>query len=300
MASSRPITRSAPRTGRWSCPRRKRASSTSGRRRSRRRSRDFVAALSRLFRAQQCARRAEEDRTRSVPARRARAGHGIVRSGRIREGRRHRRRHRREHHRSDHGRRSDRPLSADLRSRHVRGGILVAGAGEARQGRGEAAGAAGCGRHRRRLGHRRGDGEGVRARGRGSGRARSRSRRRRRPSRSAIGKTALAIALRRDRAGQTCAPRSTRWAKTFGGVDIVVSNAGAAWQGTIGTVDDAILRQSFELNFFAHQTRGAKRGAGDEGARAPAAACCSTSPSRRSIPARISGPMVCRKPRRCS
>jgi rhamnose utilization protein RhaD (predicted bifunctional aldolase and dehydrogenase)/NAD(P)-dependent dehydrogenase (short-subunit alcohol dehydrogenase family) len=42
-------------------------------------------------------------------------------------------------------------------------------------------------------------------------------------------------------------------ATRFGGVDIVVSNAGAAWQGTIGIVDDAVLRQSFELNFFAHQ-----------------------------------------------
>jgi rhamnose utilization protein RhaD (predicted bifunctional aldolase and dehydrogenase)/NAD(P)-dependent dehydrogenase (short-subunit alcohol dehydrogenase family) len=39
----------------------------------------------------------------------------------------------------------------------------------------------------------------------------------------------------------------------FGGVDIVVSNAGAAWQGKIGEVDEAILRESFELNFFAHQ-----------------------------------------------
>jgi rhamnose utilization protein RhaD (predicted bifunctional aldolase and dehydrogenase)/NAD(P)-dependent dehydrogenase (short-subunit alcohol dehydrogenase family) len=39
----------------------------------------------------------------------------------------------------------------------------------------------------------------------------------------------------------------------FGGVDIVISNAGAAWQGRIGEVDEAILRQSFELNFFAHQ-----------------------------------------------
>ena len=42
-------------------------------------------------------------------------------------------------------------------------------------------------------------------------------------------------------------------AVAFGGVDIVVSNAGAAWQGEIGTVDDALLRRSFELNFFAHQ-----------------------------------------------
>jgi rhamnose utilization protein RhaD (predicted bifunctional aldolase and dehydrogenase)/NAD(P)-dependent dehydrogenase (short-subunit alcohol dehydrogenase family) len=40
----------------------------------------------------------------------------------------------------------------------------------------------------------------------------------------------------------------------FGGVDITVSNAGAAWQGRIGEVDNAMLRESFELNFFAHQT----------------------------------------------
>jgi NAD(P)-dependent dehydrogenase (short-subunit alcohol dehydrogenase family) len=42
-------------------------------------------------------------------------------------------------------------------------------------------------------------------------------------------------------------------ATTFGGVDIVVSNAGAAFQGRIGEVDDETLRKSFELNFFAHQ-----------------------------------------------
>lgn len=42
-------------------------------------------------------------------------------------------------------------------------------------------------------------------------------------------------------------------AARFGGVDLVVSNAGAAWQGRIGEVPDAVLRQSFELNFFAHQ-----------------------------------------------
>jgi rhamnose utilization protein RhaD (predicted bifunctional aldolase and dehydrogenase)/NAD(P)-dependent dehydrogenase (short-subunit alcohol dehydrogenase family) len=44
-----------------------------------------------------------------------------------------------------------------------------------------------------------------------------------------------------------------RIAEAFGGLDILVSNAGAAWQGRIGTVDEAVLRQSFELNFFAHQ-----------------------------------------------
>ncbi|MCH8110999.1 MAG: bifunctional aldolase/short-chain dehydrogenase [Proteobacteria bacterium] len=40
----------------------------------------------------------------------------------------------------------------------------------------------------------------------------------------------------------------------FGGIDIAVSNAGAAWQGRIGEVSDEDLRASFELNFFAHQT----------------------------------------------
>ncbi len=42
-------------------------------------------------------------------------------------------------------------------------------------------------------------------------------------------------------------------AANFGGVDIVVSNAGAAWQGRIGDVDEAVLRKSFELNFYGHQ-----------------------------------------------
>jgi rhamnose utilization protein RhaD (predicted bifunctional aldolase and dehydrogenase)/NAD(P)-dependent dehydrogenase (short-subunit alcohol dehydrogenase family) len=41
--------------------------------------------------------------------------------------------------------------------------------------------------------------------------------------------------------------------ETFGGLDIVISNAGAAWQGRIGDVDEAILRDSFELNFYGHQ-----------------------------------------------
>ena len=42
--------------------------------------------------------------------------------------------------------------------------------------------------------------------------------------------------------------------KKWGGLDVTVSNAGAAWQGRIGEVPEEILRKSFELNFFAHQT----------------------------------------------
>lgn len=39
----------------------------------------------------------------------------------------------------------------------------------------------------------------------------------------------------------------------FGGLDLVVSNAGAAWNQAISNMNDNILRQSFELNFFSHQ-----------------------------------------------
>ena len=39
----------------------------------------------------------------------------------------------------------------------------------------------------------------------------------------------------------------------FGGIDILVSNAGIAPVGSIGEVSDEILRKSFEVNFFSHQ-----------------------------------------------
>ncbi len=38
----------------------------------------------------------------------------------------------------------------------------------------------------------------------------------------------------------------------FGGLDILVSNAGAAMVGEVATLPDDTLRASFELNFFAH------------------------------------------------
>ena len=40
--------------------------------------------------------------------------------------------------------------------------------------------------------------------------------------------------------------------KTFGGVDILISNAGSAKQSSIIDMDQQLLRDSFDLNFFAH------------------------------------------------
>lgn len=43
-------------------------------------------------------------------------------------------------------------------------------------------------------------------------------------------------------------------ATTFGGIDIVVSNAGAAHGGMMADLPDTVLRAGFELNFFSHQS----------------------------------------------
>jgi rhamnose utilization protein RhaD (predicted bifunctional aldolase and dehydrogenase)/NAD(P)-dependent dehydrogenase (short-subunit alcohol dehydrogenase family) len=40
--------------------------------------------------------------------------------------------------------------------------------------------------------------------------------------------------------------------RRFGGLDILVANAGAAMQGEMATLEDDTLRASFELNFFSH------------------------------------------------
>ena len=39
----------------------------------------------------------------------------------------------------------------------------------------------------------------------------------------------------------------------FGGLDILISNAGAAFQGLMDSLDESVLRMSFEINFYAHQ-----------------------------------------------
>ena len=41
--------------------------------------------------------------------------------------------------------------------------------------------------------------------------------------------------------------------ETYGGIDILISNAGTAIGGSIAEVNDKILRKSFEENFFSHQ-----------------------------------------------
>jgi rhamnose utilization protein RhaD (predicted bifunctional aldolase and dehydrogenase)/NAD(P)-dependent dehydrogenase (short-subunit alcohol dehydrogenase family) len=68
----------------------------------------------------------------------------------------------------------------------------------------------------------------------------------------AIGPTALPLACDVTDAASVAAAFD-KIAEHFGGVDVVVSNAGAAWQGRIGEVDEAILHKSFELNFYGHQ-----------------------------------------------
>jgi rhamnose utilization protein RhaD (predicted bifunctional aldolase and dehydrogenase)/NAD(P)-dependent dehydrogenase (short-subunit alcohol dehydrogenase family) len=40
--------------------------------------------------------------------------------------------------------------------------------------------------------------------------------------------------------------------KAFGGVDILISNAGAAFQGSLATVSDEVFEKAFAVNFWAH------------------------------------------------
>ena len=68
----------------------------------------------------------------------------------------------------------------------------------------------------------------------------------------AIGAHALAVACDVTDAASVRAAFD-KVVEAFGGVDIAISNAGAAWQGRIGEIDEAVLRKSFELNFYGHQ-----------------------------------------------
>ena len=222
-------------------------------RRRRRRSTDFVARYHDYFARNNEHAEPKKKELDPLPRVILVPGVGLFGLGASREGRGHRRRHRREHRRSDHRCRSDRPLRADPEADMF--DVEYWSLEQAKLGKcgGEGAGAAGARRHRRRLRHRRGDGESHGARKARKSRCSTAIRRRRRRWRRRSAATALAIAC--DVTDPTtCSAPSMTWSTAFGGVDIVVSNAGAAWQGRIGEVDDETLRKSFELNFFAHQS----------------------------------------------
>ncbi|HEY9216170.1 MAG TPA: bifunctional aldolase/short-chain dehydrogenase [Ancylobacter sp.] len=68
-----------------------------------------------------------------------------------------------------------------------------------------------------------------------------------------VGNNAIAVACDVTDPGQV-RQAFDRAVLQYGGVDIVISNAGAAWEGPIAEMDPALLRKSFDLNFFAHQS----------------------------------------------
>ncbi len=143
-----------------------------------------------------------------------------------------------------------RPLRAAAGERSVRARILEPGAGQAERRGGQASDRADRAGDRRRR-HRRGDGEGAWRRKAPRSPCSIFAARRRRTRPQAIKGLGLECDVTKpDQVARAFALVCER----FGGVDIVVSNAGAAWQGRIGEVSDELLRQSFELNFFAHQT----------------------------------------------
>ncbi len=71
-------------------------------------------------------------------------------------------------------------------------------------------------------------------------------------ARAGIGPFARALAL--DITAQDAAETAmAACVRAFGGLDILISNAGAAYGGAMQDLPDKTLRESFELNFFAHR-----------------------------------------------
>lgn len=71
---------------------------------------------------------------------------------------------------------------------------------------------------------------------------------------NAVAKSVRGLALACDVTNTTSVEEAFRAiVDKFGGLDILVSNAGAAFVGRIGEVDEQVLRDSFELNLYGHQ-----------------------------------------------
>lgn len=71
---------------------------------------------------------------------------------------------------------------------------------------------------------------------------------------NAVARSVKGLALACDVTSATSVEEAFRAiADQFGGLDILVSNAGAAFVGRIGEVDEQVLRDSFELNLYGHQ-----------------------------------------------
>ena len=180
-------------------------------------------------------------------------GLGLFGLGRSQGGRPRRRRPRRIRDRDHHRRRGDRPLRVDLRS--ARCSTWNTG----RSSRPSSASAkelplAGqvAVDHRRGRRHRRRDRQALLRRPAPRWRCSTSTRppRRRKPRRSAA---------RRSRSRATsptpppCARPSTGWRKPSAASTSWCRTRARAWQGRIGEVDEAMLRKSFELNFYGHQ-----------------------------------------------
>ena len=163
-------------------------------RRARRRRRPSSSSYRTYFARNNARVGGDQEDARSAAARRAGAGRSACSgSAASKKDARDRRRPRRGRDRDHHRRRGDRTFRVDLRSRHVRHGILVARAGQARQPPGKPLAGQIAVDHRRRRRHRRRDRAGLRG-GRRRGRAaRHRRGRARKRQAKTIGGAALAV-----------------------------------------------------------------------------------------------------------
>ena len=197
-------------------------------------------------------------------------GFGVCALGETAPGRRRRARRLRAHHRRHEVRRGGRRLRAGRARGPLRRGVLEPRAGQAQAGRPAgplAVHRAGDGRGER---HRHGHGSARRGRRRARRHGRSRRRRPRAgggraSTRSTAGRVLPVAADVRDPWAVESAIAQT--VDAWGGVDLVVSNAGTAPEGRLDTAaGQAALRDSLDLNCLSHATVARLAVAGDDGA----------------------------------